>query len=237
MKRLVALIMIITLLVVFPLKVYAVIPGEDSCASDKVLSKEELEDIAVSAFPEYAHKIRGEHHSTAESIELLRTVTNPEIVVLETRAISDTQVVTYQEYSNSAVFFIVRLMDSYTIHDSYGSNGTSFYLLDLHLTCSASEDTILITDISCALAPSKIAQIFDVGTPFEDILQTTPPITLNSCNLTWESGQSTPAYLEYYSQMEIEYLTETIQPVYIRLDVGPVTLSTSADFLTWSFLE
>lgn len=232
MRRYISFLIAFVLIFSFPMTAYAVAPGEDALSSDERLPRDYLVELAVTAFPEYADKITGEYHTTQESIFLLNTVTNPEIIISETRTLSDDTTITYQEYSNSVTFLGIQFMKGYSIIDSVPYNGATMYLLDLYMWCSHSEHSIFIDDVTCWLSPGSQAQIVDTGTPFEDILGTTPVVSLSHYKLNWFLGEATPAYIEFHSEFEIEYtgLSETYQPVYLRLEVGPLSLYTSGGF-------
>lgn len=232
MRRYTAIIVALVLIFSFPVTAYAVVPGENAVSPNNRLSRDYLIELAVTVFPEYAEKIRGEHHTTQESIMLLNTVKDPELITTETRTLTDNTIITYQEYSNSAAIVGIQFLDSYSIIDSVGYNGATHYVLDLYMMCSHSEDSIFIENVTCSLSPGSQAQIYDTGTPFEDIAGTTPIVSLWYYKLSWYLGESTPAYLEFHADFEIDYtgLSDTYQPVYFRLEVGPLTLHTSAGF-------
>lgn len=232
MRRFIAMVVAITLVAIFPVNAYAIVTSEDTISQDGRLSRDDLVELAVSAFPEYSEKIRGEHTANLESLPMLNEVDQPEIILTDTRALSDNIFVSYQEYSNSVAFIGIRFSAYHSIIESVGYNGATLYLLDLYMMCTHSPDSIFIDDVACWLSPGSQAQIVDTGTPFQDILGTTPVVSLSHYNLTWFLGETTPAYVEYHSNLKIVYtgLTETYQPVYLRLDVGPLSLLTYGGF-------
>lgn len=112
MKKLLA--MLLSLIMVFSL-----VPLAVSAAEMETSSHSALVDKAVVAFPEYAERLLNPSYFSTRA----RGVTDSVLVVKETRPISDTESITYAEYSDGRIF----LSDYDFTYDtpSANSSGTS----------------------------------------------------------------------------------------------------------------
>lgn len=213
--------------------VNAVIPGEDTVPTDESMTYDEIVQIAVRAFPEYAHKIQRKTLSEQDYIRLCSDE-SPSLVVDEMRAVSDTQFVAYQEFSNGLNFVEVvnRSIFAYGAFTSIESetvNAVTGYLLSVHMI-SCSQQTLEVRGIKCALQPMYYSQIFSYGTIDASDYTMTPNI--NAVQDQWMGA--TPAYIEY--ACSFTYMDDDAGvgvPLFfsfigiLRIDVGPDTVRVS----------
>lgn len=111
-----------------------------------------VRDAACRAFPEYASKIQANQAPSTFATQN-QSMEKPEIVIKETRAISDNENVTYTEYSNG----VSMLSGTYTIGkniiNTQGSEPAYSYTFNAWLQILGSYDTMLIENIILGIAP------------------------------------------------------------------------------------
>lgn len=207
-------------------------PGEDAQQITQPLTKDQLEYIAVSVFPEYETKITGEWLQSPSGIRLLESTTEPVLVRSETRAISEFDSVTYQEYSNGVVLSSLTLNAGSSATDTSQSNGFTYVTLDMYLLCSISEDSIVVQGVEVNYRSGAYGMITNKGTPFSDILNTNPVALVSAYKQTGVAGS--PGYLEYEAYLEINQPLDVPfqQPAYLLLSITPTGYTTSAAWST-----
>lgn len=127
-RRLFAIILSLLLVFTVPITALAVVPPEDSYNLE-ILDQDEVLQLMISAFPEYEDKILGQY-SNQSNISFL-SVEESEVVVYETRIISDDMSVTYQENSSGLSYTFLTHGKSYTESTS-NSDGT-IYTYDVNI--------------------------------------------------------------------------------------------------------
>ena len=151
----VALILILSMI---PLRVFA------SDLSDS--ENDELIALACDIFPEYAYKIQN-----PPSLDQLFSATSArsiddgfKIVLRETRNVSDSRQITYQEYANGA-YSLTSLTTAYTIvRESYSGSGYSQYIVDIQVLHSYCPGAMYVTGFNYTLLSSSYDQINSFGT-------------------------------------------------------------------------
>ncbi len=112
-----------------------------------------IKGAACRVFPEYESKIRADNILPTDIVNV-QNISNSQIVIQETRAISDQEKITYTEYSNG----ISTLSGIYTTGKSVTNtqvNGpTTTYTFNAWLQILGSYDTMLIENIILGVAPN-----------------------------------------------------------------------------------
>lgn len=198
----------------------AIVISDDIANTKEYLTKDEVFEKVTTAFPEYEDKILGNFHSQQDMYILSQNLTSVELIVSETRSLSEQEEVTYQEYSNGTTLTWYNFTTGKTIKDEYDFNGRDYYVIDIYLTVSFSDDVIIVGDIECAI-DDYYGYINDKGTPLQDSVGDTYPVVSEASYKSFGSNTN-PAHIEYFADFEFDYTVETLySPVYIRLEVSP----------------
>lgn len=222
-RYLVLFICIMLSLVYLPFKSYAIVPPEDSAPiTDVNLSKEDINAIAISAFPEYAAKILSQP-TYAEVLTALSD-TSPELTYSETRTISDNEEITYLEYSNGTYGL---LFNSYQkITSSSNSGYAAVREANFWVTYSLSSDVSYVNNFQYQLVSGNYDSIISTGYTYA------PTLSPMLCSHSLTETATAPAYAEYLCYFPSTVSspngeTNTIINVYLRIQVGNDSMSRS----------
>lgn len=104
-------------------------------ASDQSTAKRtELISLACEVFPEYSEVIRGEKNTT---FGLTRFSNSNEIIVCETRSVSENQEITYTEFSDGTAIVASNEYEySSTISDRESSGSATHTVINIEVTCN-----------------------------------------------------------------------------------------------------
>lgn len=194
----------------------------------------EIREIALSkaleAFPEYSSKIKGEHLNIQSYTLMSRTV-SPNLVIKETRMLSDTEIVTYQEYDNGTVLTAIGFMAGKNVTDT--SYGTGYYetTMNIWLNHASADQTLLVNNVKYTHLQNNHGAILSKGTI--DSNSDADRTTVSAFN---EFGDSSgPAYLEYQAIFYVEqYLANEIveTPVwgFLLLEVFDTSISLTGNY-------
>lgn len=149
---------------------------------------EQIINKAIQVFPEYEKQIRGESDIKLNHAKS-RTIHEDEIVVCETRKLSDDEVMTYTQYRSgvSTVAFAYSVGKKGTV---VSENGTSLvYRMNAWLHHSLSDDVLIVSNIELLINYYNYDKIKKIGN-----LSGTATLYGKS-NMT--ETASKPAYAEY----------------------------------------
>lgn len=121
----------------------------------------DTEVLACEVFPEYASIIRGENLSSAT---WSRSTGERELVVYETREISDDHRMTYMQYSDGIAIIADELNPEYSFSDST-TTGESYtrYTSTLTVDVNFSSDTFKVTNLKYTINSNSYDQITGRG--------------------------------------------------------------------------
>ena len=166
-KRLLSLILILLLLTTCPLG----IPVHAREQSDE---RAEILEKACIAFPEYANKIE----SDALSFSAARSATSRELVITETRSISENEFIVYTEYSDGLIVLDQALMDSDVVYNTTEQSGSmTIFNITIKATCLETESYFKVSNLEFIIYPSAYDRITSIGTATTH----NPENTYNDC--------------------------------------------------------
>ena len=144
LKRIFAVTLsMVLLLTVFPNEFNAEVMEESSGVT--VVNDEEVREMlllkAIEAFPEYEKEIRGE---TEINLGKARSGGMGEVVISETRRLSETDVVTYTQYDSGIATAAVGLGIGQSEVTGYHRGQYMLYEMDVWLTCGVSTDVLFV---------------------------------------------------------------------------------------------
>lgn len=212
MKRLTCIIMALVMILSFPASAFADEPLTYEVHDLKFESKDDIRELALIVFPEYANEIRkGTNELTASTMSVHGSNT-PTLEVSETRMVSDNLSLTYYQYSNG-VDLLALTETSVVVDDTWTNNGSTVgttgttYNVDITLDCNVSEALILIGGISYKIVSNDYDLIVNAGTILGDVAgDSYGYITSRALNET----SSRKAYVEYSLIFDVSGIYEVI---------------------------
>lgn len=195
------------------------VPLEDQMLADGELSKAEIVELTALAFPEYEDKIR-DNSIPANASVLARTVDT--VTFEETRSISDTTDVTYQELSSGATRSLVSYHRSIT--DTPGS-GYKDYTMTVWVQHSWSTQTFFVNNFKFRIntGVNVYDKITSTGTMSGDVISK----LFNTANKNETAGEEANA--SWNATFAISFLdVESVHTAYVEITVGRDTYSISA---------
>lgn len=165
MKRLLMLYLSLVLFVsVIPLQGFAVAPvdsdfshrGEVSDTANWAL------EAAVAAFPEYADKIRGEQTVAFDALQACSG--SDEIVIQETRWVSEQEAITYTEYESGLVLTSGLFNAGKNVTGT--SSGSGYYsgTMNIWMNCAGSSQILMVNGVTYTLPQGGYGYIENRGT-------------------------------------------------------------------------
>ena len=163
MKRLLsALAVMLLLLTMLPFSAVAV--------ETETSERELLISLACKVFPEHATKICSDIHSTTYGLN--QRTNRKELVVTETRSISENEQITYSEYSDGSVYLVGASIDPWYLVDSgvSDSSSTTVYTGRFIITSNVNENAlVVINNIKYAIVNGAPNYIISKGSAtYED---------------------------------------------------------------------
>lgn len=207
-KKIISSVLIMTMLISSVSVAYAI--DTDVSSSATALTKTEISAIAVQAFPEYADKILATPSTSASILNNASSDPFGEVTVYETRALSDTESVTYIEYASSLAVVGVSQVTSVTASSS--GSGYSSKTVDVHVMCSGAVNSFLLSGFQYTLVNSGYDQINNIGKFYD----TATGATVSSSSSNKKETSSKAAYAKY--------------PALFESTLGGVVLSVTIEF-------
>ena len=187
--------------------------NEESVCS---LSREEIIELAATAFPEYSAKITSFYQSTPTALS--QNNIEDTVVVHESRALSDSMSIVYQENSSGQAFiYAITCGKVNSTSTSYGAY--TDYSVDLHAVCTFSTDSFLINDFRHRCTSNLVDSILSFGT-----LDGTVISCAYDAFLQYESGSSEP-YACYVATFRTSHYFEGLYDAYITVSIEDGVLS------------
>ena len=195
-------------------------------ATDNRYTEDEIYQLAADAFPEYADKILGRNTATAA---YARSVPYDDFttVFCETRQISETERVTYQEYANgeNSVIFSV----DQVVQDSMSGSGYSYYVVDIFVLSSLGVVCLVISQFAYTLVSGAYDQINSFGS--------TNTSTVDAGQYLYtrdEEGPAGPAFVQYYGDFPPAAIGTVAVRCILTINVGgnQCTVTTSAELVS-----
>lgn len=164
--------------------------------------------MACNTFPEYRTKILGEGLATASSQN--NNSVSHELIHEETRSVSDTQDITYAEFSDGSVYLVGSEIYPWYLTDSSTSDNsfTTVHRGHIIITSNVNENALItIHDIKFATVTAAYGNDYIINTGYAD---TESSGKVNSARISREKATSTlPAEITYRLQFTSADLTET----------------------------
>lgn len=187
-KKIISSVLIMTMLISSVSVAYAI---DTDVSSSTALTKAEISAIVVQAFPEYADKILATPSASASILNSASSDPFGEVTVYETRALSDTESVTYIEYASGLALGTVSQVTSVTASSS--GSGYSNKTVDVHVMCSGAVNTFLLSGFQYTLVNSAYDQINDIG----KFYNTATGETVKKTGYNMKETSSKAAYVKY----------------------------------------
>ena len=159
------------------------------------LTRDQIIDIAINAFPQYASRI-----TAFQDVQPIpeNTLSDDPIIINETKKVTESMSINYQEHSTGrAYIFIIncgKLNSSSTQYPTYTD-----YSVDLHAVCTYSSDAFMINGFTHRCTNNLVDTITSRGS-----LGGTAISSYSTYNLT-ESGSSNP-YAKYVATFSVSLL-------------------------------
>ncbi|MBQ3192453.1 MAG: hypothetical protein IJB59_02655 [Oscillospiraceae bacterium] len=216
-KLLSAILAMIMLLTMLPIGTSAAETGNSE--------RDELIALACEVFPEYAEKIHGDGLSTSGNTS--RTISAPELIKEETRCISDSNKITYSEFSDGSVYITNSNLNLWYMTDNSVSDNstTTVYTGHIAITCNFNGDAyICIKNLKFALVNGGNDYIISGGyiDARYELTYFSGPHTIRST----EINSSQPAKI-YYDLHINDPADGDSDPFNVYFSVGNNTYSTS----------
>lgn len=197
------------------------IPAE---AKEKNYTENEIYQLAAEAFPEFEGKII---HSNTIYARIGSTLSDDFTTVFcETRKISETESVTYQEFANGANL-ISFTVDQVSKSSTSGS-GYSYHVVDFYVLSSLAVGCLTVSNFSYTLISSAYDQINSFGITSTSTVDAGQDLYTRS-----QESSAGPAYARYYGDFPIEVLEHCAVRCYLTVNVGnnQCTVSTSSELV------
>ena len=183
------------------LMLMTVLPFSALAANANMSERDQLIALACDTFPEYASKIRGEGLSIDS---VLRSTQSRELVIEETRSLSESESISYIEYSDGSVYLLdYYIIPEYFYVDSSSDSATStLYTCQINISCNFNSGAYgHITDLKYIISYSGFDQITDVGTPMKGDFNRLEPNT--NSNILVETATS-DAHISYFMNIDCD---------------------------------
>lgn len=145
--------------------------------------------IAEEAFPEYADRIR--NPVTLDVCSVSMDAQSNDVVICETRNVSDTERITYQEYANGTYTLVFDVLTNVT--SSSSGSGYMTRTVDIFVSSSLGIGELVITGFRYTLVQGGYDQINDYGTLYTSTVEASQDIYTRS-----SESASRPAFAQYY---------------------------------------
>ena len=183
-----ALILLLSITLSFPIQTHAVISPSDSLsAAYPNYTKDDITQIAISAFPELAAKLMST--PTSDEIFVAMSDTDPDITTVETRSVSENQEITYFEYSTGTYGLLFN--DYHSITNSSNSGSAAVRTAHFWVTYALSSDVSHIYDFTYQLVNGTYDSIISTGYTYA------PTLSPLLCSYSLSESSSSDAYAEY----------------------------------------
>lgn len=167
--------------------------------------RELIIEKAIQVFPEYEDNILG-NNLTANAFIQSYSLGKNEIVVDETRSISENESIHYTEYANGITLMSFMITPGKNI---YYEGGRGYYMahnLNAWITCGGSSDLLFISGVECRTSMNDVDSniLYNYGTIDNNLTSATSPLI----GRTKKTGTSSdPAYVEYSASFTVEIST------------------------------
>lgn len=208
MKRLLSVLAVMLLLL-------TMLPFSAVAVETETSERELLISSACKVFPEYATKICSDIHSTTYGLN--QRTNRKELVVTETRSISENEQITYSEYSDGSVYLVGASINPWYLVDSgvSDSSSTTVYTGRFIITSNVNENAlVVINNIKYAIVNGAPNYIISKGSAtYEDSAELCSAVITR----TTQNG-NLPAEIKYDVHFTSEDGTE-VEPfkLYFRL--------------------
>lgn len=161
MKKFLSIIILISL--VLPIFQHEFKASEEY-AEVTTINDEEVREVllskAIEAFPEYEKEIRGENEI---NFGKARNGGMGEVVICETKRLSDTEVVTYTQYDSGIAMVASLFASGKEIVNAFHRGEYMYYQMDMWLVGGVTTDMLYVENFGCAIYPSTYDKILYSG--------------------------------------------------------------------------
>lgn len=161
--------------------------------------KEMVQSKSIQAFPEYENKIRGNQLSA--NILGTNNQATSEIVISETRFLSENEAVHYTEYNNGVVLTSLFTWAGRKVYESTDGGTYTVHRLNAWLNCAGSTDLLMIYGVVCRDNNDGSNSIQNVGY-IEEVQTSVDSAMEGECKRNSDSSGS--AYVDYSGYFTIE---------------------------------
>lgn len=174
----------------------AIIPQNAVAYENIDLSRDELIDLACDVFPEYAEIIQGKN---ALNTNLNRSSQSNELVVYETRSISDQNTIFYMQYSDGVAYAgNLYCYPEVAVTNTSTGGGATACTCTITMTCNYSYEVFRAQNVKFTIVGQGNDMITDMGNISSS---TTNRARYGTLKRTEDTG---PAYAQYHIQFSID---------------------------------
>lgn len=120
------------------------------------------EELAVRAFPEYADRITADVVNFSE-IATYRMNNEDRIVVQETRAISEKEVITYTEYASGLRFTLGAFTPAKNVTNTVEGASYTTYTVNAWMHCMGTSDVLMVYDVQLRANSNGTSKLVSEG--------------------------------------------------------------------------
>ncbi len=219
--RRISFIMIIVLFFV-TISAYINVTKETFYASERQMDKqavdfksdEEMVELALEYFPEYSEKIN--HPASVESVLANQTRSNDYLMVNETKKISETEQITYQEYASGRANIMFTIDENITLTQN-GSGRQMYRSLNIQVYSLFLHGSMYIVGFAYTIYYDGYDLINDLGDTRASYL----PVNLVNYKMNENSsGPATVVYSAVFEYPEGSFLGGLTVPCGLEITVG-----------------
>lgn len=189
----------VLLLVTFPYEVKGAELKDTVSYENKVQQKESLLEKAIDAFPEYEKELRGENDINFAKV---RSGGMGNVVINETRKLSDTEIVNYTQYDSGIATAAIGLQTGKNITSTINGTRYTEYKMDMWLICGTSSSILYVKDVVFCINLTDYDAIYSKGSVVNNIVyNSVAPVLqeyIDEETATRSAKLQYSAYFEFY---------------------------------------
>lgn len=177
---------------------FADIPAQIASENNERMS-DEIKAKALSVFPEYTDDILGKNLKEIQ-ISPLNAESSNSVVVSESRAVSDSEVIHFTKYSNGVSFMALLVTPGKNVYNTVQGNTYFIYQMNAWLTCANSSDVLFVNSVHSRVNNNGTNSMASYGYVDQSLTSANSPMRIG----TKQNGNSTsPAYVEYQAYFTV----------------------------------
>ena len=188
-------------------------------AAETDTTRQDLEQLACTIFPEYADTIRG------ENIGNVRSVASNDLVICITRPVSEDATMTYTEYANG-IAVATYCSHTLTITESKAGTGYAYRKADIKMICNASSQYLYVKGLEYTFVQNGYDTINNAGSTSQSTT-----FAASSSILSATETASNFASASYYGAFVYDYTDNSINMWKLTVSVGNDMINVSKSFV------